>query len=282
VRCREITAEDFGAVAKLLCEGFPRRSEKYWRDGLQHLESLPVCKGFTKFGYKLEDKNDLVGVLLVLTSPATAEGEMPRRNVSSWYVKPQYRLYGTLLSHFATAQPANYIDIDPDPSTWDTIEVLGFQRFSKGTTICFPALNLRSQKSKIISYNAIGYVGSDLSSTETRILQEHYNFGCICLYCRTEFGTFPFVFRKRRLRRYLSPCAELIYCRDMDIFVKLAGSLGRYLASKGIFWVLLGANGSVDGLFGYYFPGKLPMYFKGQLTPRLGDLTYTEVAIFGA
>jgi hypothetical protein len=34
-------------------------------------------------------------------------------------------------------------------------------------------------------------------------------------------------------------------------------------------------------LVGKYFGGKMPRYFRGPNRPRLGDLAYTEAAMFG-
>jgi hypothetical protein len=44
--------------------------------------------------------------------------------------------------------------------------------------------------------------------------------------------------------------------------------------------VLLDANGPVPGLVGKYFDGSRPKYFKGPTQPRLGDLAYTQLAMF--
>jgi hypothetical protein len=44
---------------------------------------------------------------------------------------------------------------------------------------------------------------------------------------------------------------------------------------------MLDANGAIGGLVGRYFDGIMPKYFKGPRPPRLGDLAYTEAALFG-
>jgi hypothetical protein len=77
------------------------------------------------------------------------------------------------------------------------------------------------------------------------------------------------------------PLAYLIYCRDQRDFVKLAGSLGRYLGKRGRLLVVLDANGRIHGLPGKYLEIG-PRYAKGPETLRLGDLTYTEQAMFGS
>lgn len=281
MRCRKIGPEDFEAVIELLCEGFPRRSETYWSDALRRLEALPVCEGFPRYGYLMESSNAVVGAILVLSAPISVGGTKTiRRNLSSWYVRPQFRLYGALLARAVEGLPATYINIDPDPATWPMIEAHGFQRFTDGVVACVPAFNLRSESARIRRFQEVMGTDHGLSTEESQILRNHEEFGCISLYFQISSTSYPFVFRRRRLRRYLPPCGELIYCRNTSDFERFAGSLGRYLALQGIPWVILGANGPLPRLPSWYFPGKLPTYFKGTTAPRLGDIAYTEAAVF--
>ena len=46
-------------------------------------------------------------------------------------------------------------------------------------------------------------------------------------------------------------------------------------------WKIVDANGRLPGLVGCYWSGRGPKYFKGPGRPSLGDLTFTEFAIFG-
>ena len=79
----------------------------------------------------------------------------------------------------------------------------------------------------------------------------------------------------------IRPCSQLIYCRDIADFVQFVAPLGRFLALRGEFLLMLDANGPVTGLVGRFFRDKMPKYFKGQQQPRLGDLAYTEIAVLG-
>jgi hypothetical protein len=88
------------------------------------------------------------------------------------------------------------------------------------------------------------------------------------------------VFRPRMLKGVI-PCAQLVYCRAIDDFVRFAGPLGRFLALRGTALVVIDANAPIPGLSGRYYEGKMPKYFKGPDRPRLGDLAYTETAMFG-
>ncbi len=78
------------------------------------------------------------------------------------------------------------------------------------------------------------------------------------------------------------PCAQLIFCRDVADFVRFAGPLGRYLLRRGIPWVILDSERADQGasriLSGRESGRK---YFRGPDKPRLGDLAYTELPLFG-
>jgi hypothetical protein len=45
--------------------------------------------------------------------------------------------------------------------------------------------------------------------------------------------------------------------------------------------IILDADGPIAGLAGRYFADTTPKYFRGPAAPRLGDLAYTEAALFG-
>jgi hypothetical protein len=77
-------------------------------------------------------------------------------------------------------------------------------------------------------------------------------------------------------------CAQLIYCRDLNDFVRFARPVGWFLALRGSPLVLIDANGPIRGLVGKYFEGIAPKYFRGPVQPCLGDLAFTEAALFGA
>ena len=87
-----------------------------------------------------------------------------------------------------------------------------------------------------------------------------------------------FVFDRRR-KRGLIPFVRLVYCRDVEDFVRFAGPLGRFLARRGFLFVVLDANEPVGGLVGRYYEG-FPKYFKGPDQPRLGDWAYTTRIMF--
>ena len=81
----------------------------------------------------------------------------------------------------------------------------------------------------------------------------------------------------------LAPTPKLapVYCGDVAEVVRFAGPLGRHLAARGLPFMVIDANGPIEGLTGRYFDNTQPKFFRGPARPRLGDLAYTEAALFG-
>jgi hypothetical protein len=77
------------------------------------------------------------------------------------------------------------------------------------------------------------------------------------------------------------PAMQLIYCRDLADYVVCAGAIGRFLLGRGKMSVIVDANGPIDGLRGVYTEKRGRKYFKGPHQPRLGDLSDTELVVYG-
>ena len=160
----------------------------------------------------------------------------------------------TLVSDVPSSKRAHYIGIDNSAAGRTAASLMG--RFLRGVS------------------GRIAIVAGSL------LLRDHAEYGCMSLWCETPGGAHPFVFRERRVKGLIT-CAQLIYCRGVEDFVRFARPLGIYLARRRRPLVILDANGPVRGLIGKYFDQTMPKYFKGPAPPRLGDLAYTETALFG-
>lgn len=283
VRCRLIGHADVEAVANLLHEGFPRRPTAEWMAALNRLCSYPTPDGFPRYGYMLESEGQAVGVLLLLsTALGTGPRAIVRCNVSSWYVRPAFRLYAPFLVSRATKdRSATYVNVSPATHTWPIIEAQGFRRFCNGAFAAVPMLSLRSEPGRITKVSKSQADDSRLDPCEWRTLRDHANFGCVSLCLQAKDDSFPFVFRRRLFRKIPLPGAHLVYCRQPSDLARFAGALGRFLALHGMPWVLVGADAAVPHLAGRYFESKMPMYFRGDQRPHPADLAYTEAALFG-
>jgi hypothetical protein len=282
IRCRQITDTDVPGITALLARGFPSRDGQFWRHALQQLGSRQPPSGLPQYGYLLESDGRPVGaILLICAELQSGETSVRRCNLSSWYVEPAYRSYAALLvSRCLSHKDATFLNVSAAPHTWPIIEAQGFSRYSDGVFVAVPALHglFGTADVKILDGRSRPAIAFD--PLERDILVQHAELGCISLWCVTPEHAYPFVFRRRRVKKLL-PCAQLIYCRGVDDFVRFAGPLGRHLLRHGKPFVIVDANAPIPGLIGLYRRGSMPRYFKGPQKPRLGDLAYTEYAVIG-
>ena len=286
IRCREIGASDLDAIAALLTRGFAGRSHDYWMSGLKRQGAREVPEGYPRFGYMLDHEGMPVGVLLLLYSAREEVGEaVIRCNLSSWYVEPAFRNYAPMLTKIAQRhKEVTYINVSPASWTWRIVEAQGFRPYCSGLFCSFPALSRASHGMTVEIISRYVRSVEGLSESETALLARHAACGCLGLVCRTADGrAFPFILQPMRIRsgRFAPPAMQLIYCHDIADYIACAGTIGRFLLSRGKIAVLLDANRRMDGLIGFYTRARGRKYFKGPHCPRLGDLADTELAIYG-
>ena len=272
VPCRQISQADLGPVADLLARGFPARSRKYWTSALPRLAARGAPEGCPWFGYMLEADGVAVGVLLLIFAEA---GGAVRCNVSSWYVEPAYRGHAALLASLASKlKHVTYVNTSAATHTWPILDVLGYRRYSLGQLAAVAALKPGKGK-----FRSLGVADVDLP--EYALLCAHAEAGCLALICETSQGPAPFVFLIRRVAGVPFGVAQLVFTRDTDRFAACAGPLGRYLLRHGAPLVICDAPSPIPGLAGLWFRNRGPRYFKGPERPRLNDLAFTEMVVFG-
>jgi hypothetical protein len=284
VRSRPIAPADLSAVARLLKKGFGiRRSHAFWQRVFDGLGRHTPPDGLPKYGYMLENSGQPVGAILLIFSTPGTEGDPAavRCNISSWYVEPEFRGYASFLAAQALRhKKASYLNISPAPNTKPIVEAQGYTKYASGLFIAAPALQWRPSHTAAAIVPSGRVPDAPHEAFEHKLLTDHAGYGCISFWGLTAERAYPFVFR-RRIAKGVLPCAQLIYCRDISDIAKFAGPIGRYLVRHGCPLVVIDANGRVPGLIGAYVDGLMPKYFKGPRRPRLGDLAYTEAALFG-
>lgn len=274
IACRRMVEADIDAAIALLMRGFPERGASYWRCGLERMRDRSTPEGFPRFGYVLVANGELVGIIVLIF--ALDDRSAVRANVSSWYVEPHYRAYsGALLSAVLRLKNVTLFNISPAPTTYDTIEAQGFRRYVDGAFIAFTAFLRGPRDARIRRVRAN-------DATAAPILRDHAGFGCLCYEIVDHDGPHPFVFQKIRAASRQLTCAQLVYCRDVADFVRFAGPLGRRLLARGASLIVLDAHEPPPGLAGKFVAHRNPKYYRGDAgPPRLGDLAYSEMAIFG-
>jgi hypothetical protein len=284
VKSRPIEDADLAGVAERLAREFPARPLSYWMAALDRMRRRPQFENYPRYGLLLECEGQVVGVLLQIFF---RRGEGDRSavycNLSSWCIDPQFRSYAIALNSAATARKeVTYLNVSPAPHTRKSIEALGFRRYCDGQFVCLPWLAWPNRSGvRIVDSSSDRPETSLLPKHERDILAEHAALGCRSLIAATDGRAHPFIFAKRRILRRTIPCEQLIYCRDLAEFVAFASPLGRYLLARGVFICVTDANTPLSGLVGRYLPDNGPKYFKGPATPRLGDLSFTELTILG-
>jgi hypothetical protein len=279
VRCRLIEESDLGAVADLLTRGFPSRTRKYWTNALARLAARATPEGCPRFGYMLDAEGAAAGVLLLIFSQ-TGDADGPIRcNVSSWYVDPLYRGFAAaLVSTALKLKHVTYLNISAAPHTWPILKAQGYSRYSDGQFAAVPLLSTGSHR-----HRARLFTGGerDRALPEYELMRAHAEAGCLAIVCDTEAGPLPFLFLRRRLSKAPFGFAQLVYCRDTQDLVSCAGALGRRLLLSGALCVICDCTAPIPGLAGRFFANKTPRYFRGPNRPRLNDLSFTELVLFG-
>ncbi|MDV2984414.1 UNVERIFIED_CONTAM: hypothetical protein Q9R58_08865 [Methylobacteriaceae bacterium AG10] len=290
VRCRTIEDDDLDAVVRLLRVGFPDRSEAYWRTGLERHRSQPLPDDVPRYGYVLERDGAIVGVLLALYRTVTDEaGTHLRCNLSSWYVLPEFRALGTLLDGFAMRdRRVTYTNVSPAPQTWRMHEARGFKPVCSGQMLVMPLLAGfgRGRRVRAATLESLRL----LPEPEARLVADHIAYGCIGLVCSEGDKAWAVLFQRRAIKLRPGetrwprlPCLQLVYrstALDLPAFL---GAIGRHLILRHAMpWFVLDAVGKLPGLAGHFFDGRAPKYARGPNPPATGDLTYTEVVLFGS
>jgi hypothetical protein len=281
VRFRQIVDADVNDVVELLTRGFaPRRSRAFWQDAMARL-GAHATPGAPRYGYMLDDGSRPVGVVLLVSALVPAgDAAHLRSNVSSWYVDPAFRSYASvLISQAIRHKDVTYVNLTPVVHTRPILLAQGYICYARGVFIAALPLQLlaRAPGTRLVPAHAAPSAPFD--AFERQLMPDHVGYGCVGFWCETEERAYPFVFRFRTLKGI--PCAQLVYCRAVDDCVRFIGPIARYLTLRGRPLLVIDANGPMPGLVGKYFDRTMPRFFRGPQRPRLGDLAYTEVAMFG-
>ncbi|WP_292424885.1 hypothetical protein [Mesorhizobium sp.] len=283
VRCRPIREADWDGVVDCLCRGFPQRDRSYWIRALTRLSQRPAVAEFPQYGWALEKADRIVGVVLTLyTTYPRPQGDEVRCNLSSWSVDAEFRPYGAkLVTTILKRRDVTYTNISPAPATLKANWALGFRPFTTGQFAFLPAFGSAQRSCRVLEARPDLAEMAMLSDSERYILSEHSALGCRSLICICDGAAFPFVLMPRRILRGLIPSYQIVYCRSLADLSRCAGAMGRFLLRSGILFCVVDARGPIAGLFGWYRANSGLKYFRGPKPPSLGDLSFTELVMFG-
>jgi hypothetical protein len=103
--------------------------------------------------------------------------------------------------------------------------------------------------------------------------------GWISLTVEKDGMVSPFVLKPYRLDKPPVEVMEVMFCRGAEDLRRCAPALARYFLPRGSLGFLI--DGDMETRLSHYEEGREPRYFKGPYRPVLGDLAYTEKAVFG-
>jgi hypothetical protein len=102
--------------------------------------------------------------------------------------------------------------------------------------------------------------------------------GCDVLRLETDARAVLLIHRRKWIRRSL-PCAQVILA-EPELVIELAGPVMRALASRGSLLAFCDVGPTQEPAIGRVLPRGI-RYFKGVAPPPVGDLSYSELAVFG-
>ena len=142
VRVREIRPPGFGRGDRPVDEGLLAVPALHWMSVIERLTTHQTPQGYPRYGYLVENDGTLVGVILMIFTARVLEGVTSVWCCgSSYYVEPQFRLYGpTMMKKAHRFREVTYFSISPSPHTWDMLAAQGFKRLDKGVYAALPAL----------------------------------------------------------------------------------------------------------------------------------------------
>lgn len=280
VRCREIEAADLEGIIDLLAKGFWQTQREHWVNVMRTITAHRSAPGYPKYGYMLEHDGKPVGVLLTIFTEIVINGvSRVWCCESSYYVEPSFRTMAVfMVSKAQRHKQVTFLNVTSNPKRWEILQKQGYKPIAQGiyasaAALCRPVTGARVRKV------TDSYSDSHLDSHQLDLLKAHSHFRkCIALTCEHEGVVYPFVFGLRTWHGI--PCAFLFYSKSQADFIKFGGTIGRFLLRRGILLVVFDADGPVAEMPGR-FSTLYPKFWKGQEAPPLGNLAYTETAMFG-
>jgi hypothetical protein len=244
---------------------------------LANLRRLKPVEGFPRYGYLVDADDAVQGLMLTITSDHGVHGA--RTNFSSWYVREGYRQFATFLfRHALKLENTTFLNTSPSDHVLPIMKAFGFLPYTTGVVM----FDLRTAMRRRSSRGGVHRLGvgdvADLSEREGRLAEDHLRMGCDVLRVETDGRASLLIHRRKWIRRRL-PCAQVILA-DPNLMAELAGPVMRALASRGSLLALCDVNQTPQPATGRVFPRGI-RYFKGADAPAVGDLSYSELAVFG-
>ncbi len=274
MRIREITLDDLPTIASLLTEGFPSKSILYWQNALAILAERPSVGELPQFGLAIEVDGALQGVMLMI---AQSTKENPLCNLSSWYIRPDFRKYAVLLFQRSLRfKNVTYTDCSPASHVLPVIQKFGFVPYTGGTLLLDARIIFKPSQKITILDKAV----ASQSSFKHVDISKHIDCGCRGFLLSDANGRpTPVLYRVTRLKR-LVPAAQFVF-GSPKVLLEHAPGLLRALLRDGVPIMLIDWPQGETPTVGKMMPRHNLRYYRGGTKPDAGDLANTEIGLFG-
>ncbi len=276
MKIREITPDDLPALVALLTEGFPRKTPAYWQNALDILATRPKVGDLPQFGLTVEHDGVLHGVMLLIAQD-TERG--PMCNLSSWYMRPDMRKYAALLFQRSLRwKGVSYTDCSPADHVLPIVEKFGFTPYTGGTVLLDARAALRPGPAVRALKTATAL--EDLSAAQRAQVARALSYGCRGFMLKDASGApVPVLYRTTKLKG-LVPAARFVL-GDPRLLISHAPGLMRALFARAIPVMLIDWLPDDAPTTGKVLPHYGLRYCRGETRPEVGDLSDTEIGLFG-
>ena len=271
-------AAQWPQALEMLRRCYPGTPVSWWQAGFERWRAVPPDETHPMLGRMMHGPQGLCGVALMFASRRSARPDAWWHvNPSSWAILPEARLHALWMARGILGDPRTlYTALTPIPSAERILRKLSFQPVSHHrATVAAPRLAWRREPHVRLlgPYETLEAVRHLPIQQALTVHQELLG----CLVCAVDIGgrLTPMVWRPTR-RRGLVPCADLIYTDHLPAVCQAAGTLSRFLLSRG-FALMEFEVGAAPGLD---FPASLKArtrLAKGPYAPQGVDHLYSEL-----
>lgn len=275
-KIRALHSRDIPALIPLLAEGFPSKSPAYWQAALDVLGARPQLEPLPQYGLGLEVEGSLQGVMLMI---AGQRGAQLYCNLSSWYVREDYRTWSPMLFQRALrAKGVCFTDCSPADHVLPIVTKFGFHPYTGGSVLIDARAALRGGGGQVGPLDVAGV--ATLDPSEQSLIRAHLDHGCAGFLITPPDGPAQAaLYRTSRLKK-LVPAARFVSGAP-ELLLQNAGGLARALLRRGLPLMLIDLPQGLSPSPGRHMPGYALRYARGTPVPQAGDLLDTEVAVFG-
>lgn len=272
---------NFDHTVKLLVEGFPERSEEFWREGLKRAQRYAAQDPDWPIGFLMLQAGRFVGVILTLASRVRDENSADKLvvNLSSWYVEPGARAAAPImLKNVLAHRGALFTDLTPIAPVAALLRKFDFTQWCEGRlVISWPqTLIAGSSGSTVAPLSEIP--GEALDRDSTKLLEDHAALGCLCAGLFDGARWQPLIFIHKKLGGL--KIGHLIYARSRREALQHRRAISTFLLRRGMPLFSLDADRADRPAGAIFVARPLNKFFRGDMPKDRIDYAYSELVYF--